>query len=45
MDGRRAGLLAVLLLCVVGLAACNTIRGFGKDLSKVGQKIETAAER
>lgn len=45
MKVRNAGVLAVLVLCLVGLSACNTMRGFGKDLSKVGQKIENAAER
>lgn len=45
MNTKRTGLLAVLVLCLLGTSACNTIRGFGKDLSKVGQKIETAADR
>jgi predicted small secreted protein len=35
-------LLAVLAL---GLAGCNTVEGFGKDVKKGGEKIEKAAER
>lgn len=27
------------------LASCNTTRGFGRDLQKVGTKIERAADR
>ena len=37
--------IAILALLGIALLAsgCNTMRGFGKDLSKVGQKIEGAA--
>ncbi len=35
----------VALLGVLGLSACNTMEGFGKDVSKVGDKIEKSAER
>ncbi|MGC3873717.1 entericidin A/B family lipoprotein [Halomonas sp. GXIMD04776] len=35
-------LSAVVLL--VSLAGCNTMRGFGEDLSKVGSEIEEAAD-
>jgi len=34
-----------LLLGVLGLAGCNTVEGFGKDLSKLGNKIEGSAEK
>ena len=37
----------VLLLAILGflaLPACNTMEGLGKDLSKLGQKIEKKAE-
>ena len=37
--------LCVMVLCLTSLAGCNTMRGFGKDLSKVGQKIEGAATK
>jgi entericidin A len=37
-----------LLLIVAALsllAACNTMQGFGKDIKKVGDKIEDAASK
>jgi predicted small secreted protein len=36
-----ATLFAVALL----LAGCNTVRGFGKDVQKVGDKIEEKAKK
>ncbi len=33
------------LMGVVSLTACNTVEGFGKDLGKLGDKIETKAEQ
>ncbi|HEX9743730.1 MAG TPA: entericidin A/B family lipoprotein [Nitrospiraceae bacterium] len=27
------------------LAGCNTVQGFGKDLQKLGGKLENAADR
>lgn len=35
----------VLIIGVLGLSACNTMEGFGKDVSKVGSKIEKSAEQ
>ena len=32
-----------MLLCVIVLAGCNTIAGAGKDLQKVGEKVEEVA--
>jgi entericidin A len=40
-------LFAVLLLVAFAcapLAACNTTKGFAKDLQKVGEKMEGAAD-
>ena len=37
-------LLGVLIASVLVLAGCNTVEGFGKDVSKVGGKIEKKAE-
>lgn len=39
-------LMAVMLLALfsMGLAACNTIAGAGKDVQKVGEKIEGKAQ-
>ena len=40
---------AIALLCAaavaLALAACNTLGGDGKDIKKVGEDIEKAAER
>jgi predicted small secreted protein len=38
---RLSALIAALSL----LAACNTMQGFGKDVKKVGDKIENAAKQ
>jgi len=35
----------VLTLSLVILAGCNTMAGFGKDVSKVGDKIEQKADQ
>ena len=35
--------LIPVLLMLLGLAGCNTMEGFGKDLKKVGEKIEKKA--
>ena len=35
----------VLILGVLGFAGCNTVEGFGKDLGKLGDKIETSADK
>jgi entericidin A len=37
--------ILVLTLGALGLAGCNTMEGFGKDLSKVGDKIEKSADK
>ncbi|GGB95235.1 hypothetical protein GCM10007205_00600 [Oxalicibacterium flavum] len=37
----------ISLLCVVamtaGLSACNTFKGFGKDVERGGEKVQDAA--
>ena len=40
----RLVMTTVLVLCLAGLAGCNTVKGFGKDVSTAGQKIEKAAD-
>ena len=41
------GKLILLLMgvLVIALTGCNTVAGFGKDLSKVGDKIEKKSEQ
>ena len=34
-----------MILALLGLTACNTVEGFGKDLSKLGDKIEQSADK
>lgn len=36
---------AAMLLCMLVLAGCNTIAGAGKDVQKVGEKVEEAAKK
>ena len=36
---------ATLLAAAVLLAGCNTMRGFGQDVQKVGDKIEEKAKK
>ena len=38
-------LIAVLLAAGFALPACNTVEGFGKDLSKLGDKITEKADK
>ena len=34
-----------LVLMTMLLSACNTMEGFGRDVEKVGNKIENAAKK
>jgi len=34
----------LLVLCLLSLAACNTMQGVGKDVKKGGEAIEKAAK-
>jgi len=36
--------LAILATMALGMAACNTTEGFGKDVEKTGDKIQDAAD-
>jgi entericidin A len=38
-------LILALLIAAPLMAACNTVQGFGKDVAKVGDKIEDGAEK
>lgn len=41
---RSVGIVALLLGCLV-LGACNTTKGFGKDIEKAGDALQNAADR
>jgi len=36
--------VASLLALMLGLTACNTMKGFGKDVETGGQKVQGAAQ-
>jgi entericidin A len=38
-------MLLTMLLLMPGLAGCNTVEGFGKDLKHLGGSIEKKAEK
>ena len=38
-------LIALSLVAVVSLSACNTMRGIGQDVQKAGTAIEDAAKK
>lgn len=35
----------IVLSFTLALAGCNTVRGFGQDVQKVGGKLEDAAKK
>ena len=37
--------IAALLALAALLAGCNTVKGFGQDLQKVGEKLEDSGSR
>lgn len=40
---RAAALMLIALFSVAALSGCNTVNGFGKDVQKVGEKVEDAS--
>ncbi|MFT3761149.1 MAG: entericidin A/B family lipoprotein [Pseudoxanthomonas sp.] len=42
---RAFALIALALSAAVLLAGCNTVAGVGKDVQKVGEKVEGAAKK
>jgi len=38
-------LTILLFMCILTLAACNTLRGMGKDIEKAGESIQKAADK
>jgi len=37
--------IAICLFSIFVLSACNTVGGFGKDVSRAGQAVEKAADK
>ncbi|MEZ0470851.1 MULTISPECIES: entericidin A/B family lipoprotein [Luteimonas] len=42
---RLTALLLLALFSAATMTACNTVEGAGKDVQKVGEKVEDAADR
>lgn len=40
----RISVALLFVLMVLGLAACNTMEGFGEDVEAAGEEIEEEAE-
>ena len=40
----RTRLMLLAMLAAFALSGCNTVEGFGKDVSKAGDELEEAAE-
>ena len=40
---RFVSLIVLSLFSVFVLAGCNTVKGFGKDVQKVGEKVEESS--
>ena len=45
MKNTRLVVLALIIASVFTLSACNTVEGVGKDVKKVGEKIEKAGDK
>jgi len=45
MKNTKIILLALIVAFTFSLTACNTVEGVGKDVKKVGDKIEKAGEK
>lgn len=45
MKNSKIVLLALMAVFAFTLSACNTVEGVGKDVKKVGDKIEKAGEK
>ncbi|HEV7271772.1 entericidin A/B family lipoprotein [Pseudoxanthomonas sp.] len=42
---RVAALLMLSLFSIAVLSGCNTVKGFGQDVQKVGEKVEDSSGR
>ena len=42
---RRMLLIMFSLAILISVFGCNTMEGFGKDIKKVGQELEDAADK
>jgi len=42
---RKAALLLLIVFSMAVLVGCNTMEGLGKDVKKLGENIEDAADK
>jgi entericidin A len=42
---RTVALMLIALFSIAALSGCNTVHGFGKDVQKVGEKVEDASSK
>ena len=42
---RMSRLVLMALACMAVLTACNTVKGVGKDVKKVGEQVEEKASK
>lgn len=42
---KKAVSVLSILIVTLGLTACNTMRGFGQDVERGGEKVQGAAEK
>jgi predicted small secreted protein len=42
---RTVALMLMALFSIAALSGCNTVNGFGKDVQKVGEKMEDASSK
>lgn len=45
MKNSKIALLLMMVTFAFALSACNTVEGVGKDVKKVGEEIEEAADK
>jgi entericidin B len=41
---KRLLLILSVLACFAGLSACNTVKGFGQDVERGGEKIQKGSD-
>ena len=44
-NARKTAVVLSVFVFALGLSACNTIKGVGKDTQKAGEKIEAEADQ
>lgn len=41
---KRLLMILTMLTCLVSLSACNTMKGFGQDVERGGEKIQKGSD-